>query len=147
MALGRAPCRRRAAIRPYARCTRSGSRRARGLGVGWVSILDPEPIARILDVPTAWTLVAYLCAGWPQQAPFDRILLSCAVETVPPILIEQLKPGGILIAPVGSVPKSDAGVRLESFSQRLTKIVRTETGVVEDLLIPVVFVPMLPGLP
>ena len=42
--------------------------RARGLGVGWVSILDPEPIARILDVPTAWTLVAYLCAGWPQHA-------------------------------------------------------------------------------
>jgi 5,6-dimethylbenzimidazole synthase len=42
--------------------------RARGLGVGWVSILDPEPIARILDVPTTWTLVAYLCAGWPQQA-------------------------------------------------------------------------------
>jgi 5,6-dimethylbenzimidazole synthase len=42
--------------------------RVRGLGVGWVSILDPEPAARILDVPSAWTLVAYLCVGWPERA-------------------------------------------------------------------------------
>ncbi|HJW41600.1 MAG TPA: protein-L-isoaspartate(D-aspartate) O-methyltransferase [Rhizomicrobium sp.] len=85
--------------------------------------------------------------GWPEQAPFDRILLSCAVEAVPPILIEQLKPGGILIAPVGSVPKSDGFGLPESFSQRLTKMIRNETGVTEEVLIPVVFVPMLPGLP
>ncbi len=87
--------------------------------------------------------------GWPEQAPFDRILLSCAVAAVPPILIEQLKPGGILIAPVGpgNVPNSDASAPLESFSQRLTKIIRTETGVKEEVLIPVLFVPMLSGLP
>ena len=42
--------------------------RARGLGVGWVSILDPEPIARILDVPSNWALIAYLCVGWPEEA-------------------------------------------------------------------------------
>lgn len=41
--------------------------RARGLGVGWVSILDPGPVGRILDVPPAWTLVAYLCVGWPEE--------------------------------------------------------------------------------
>ena len=85
--------------------------------------------------------------GWPEQAPFDRIILSCAVETVPPILIEQLKPGGILIAPVGGAPNSDDASPLESFSQRLTKIIRTETGVTEEVLIPVLFVPMLSGLP
>jgi len=39
--------------------------RARGLGVGWVSILDPDRLARDLDVPGAWALVAYLCVGWP----------------------------------------------------------------------------------
>jgi protein-L-isoaspartate(D-aspartate) O-methyltransferase len=83
-------------------------------------------------------------AGWPQQAPFDRILLSCAVEKVPGTLIEQLKPGGVLVAPVGTVPKSDGP---ESFSQRLTKMIRTETGVTEEFLIPVLFVPMLSGLP
>ncbi|MGY3437525.1 MULTISPECIES: 5,6-dimethylbenzimidazole synthase [unclassified Marinovum] len=40
--------------------------RARGLGVGWVSILDPQRLARDLAVPEDWTLVAYLCIGWPE---------------------------------------------------------------------------------
>lgn len=40
--------------------------RAEGVGVGWVSILRPEQIARLLDVPSSWQLVAYLCIGWPQ---------------------------------------------------------------------------------
>ena len=81
--------------------------------------------------------------GWPEQAPFDRILLSAAVSDVPPILIEQLKPGGILIAPVGPAVISD----IESFCQLLTKMIRTETGLKREALIPVVFVPMMPGLP
>ncbi|MEI9991522.1 MAG: protein-L-isoaspartate(D-aspartate) O-methyltransferase [Rhizomicrobium sp.] len=85
--------------------------------------------------------------GWAQQAPFDRILLSCAVQAVPPILIEQLKIGGILVAPVGNAPQSENPDCLESFSQRLTKMIRNETGVTEEVLIPVVFVPMLSGLP
>ncbi len=41
--------------------------RARGLGVGWVSILDPERLARDLDIPEDWQLVAYLCVGWPEE--------------------------------------------------------------------------------
>lgn len=86
-------------------------------------------------------------AGWPEQAPFDRIVLSCAVPKVPPILIEQLKLGGVLIAPVGNVPNPDALEPPESISQQLTKMIRTETGVREEVLIPVVFVPMLSGLP
>ncbi|WP_338550068.1 5,6-dimethylbenzimidazole synthase [Roseovarius phycicola] len=40
--------------------------RAAGLGVGWVSILDPEQLQRDLDVPESWRLVAYLCVGWPE---------------------------------------------------------------------------------
>ena len=86
-------------------------------------------------------------AGWTEQAPFDRIVLSCAVPHAPPILIEQLKVGGVLVAPIGSVPRSDGFRTPESFSQRLTKMIRTETGVTEELLIPVLFVPMLSGLP
>ncbi len=39
--------------------------RTRGIGVGWVSILDPEAAARQLRVPESWILVAYLCLGWP----------------------------------------------------------------------------------
>lgn len=85
--------------------------------------------------------------GWPEQAPFDRILLSAAVAEVPDILIKQLKPGGMLIAPVGSVPKSDELSFPESFSQHLTRIIVTEAGTAQDALIPVVFVPMVSGVP
>ncbi len=81
--------------------------------------------------------------GWEEQAPFDRILLSAAVAEVPPILIEQLKPGGILIAPVGEAANSNP----ESFCQRLKKMIRAENEVKQELLIPVVFVPMISGVP
>ena len=40
--------------------------RARGLGLGWVSILDPDQLCRDLDVPTDWQLVGYFCLGWPE---------------------------------------------------------------------------------
>ncbi|HEY9037538.1 MAG TPA: 5,6-dimethylbenzimidazole synthase [Roseovarius sp.] len=40
--------------------------RAQGLGVGWVSILDPAQMARDLDAPPEWRLIAYLCVGWPE---------------------------------------------------------------------------------
>ncbi len=45
--------------------------RARGLGVGWVSILEPEAVVAILDVPETWRLVAYLCIGHPQEEHRD----------------------------------------------------------------------------
>jgi 5,6-dimethylbenzimidazole synthase len=41
--------------------------RARGLGVGWVSIFEPGRIAKTLDVPQAWALIGYLCVGWPEE--------------------------------------------------------------------------------
>jgi 5,6-dimethylbenzimidazole synthase len=40
---------------------------AHGLGVGWVSILEPSEIRRILDVPDTWKLIAYLCIGYPEE--------------------------------------------------------------------------------
>lgn len=40
--------------------------RAEGLGLGWVSVLDPDQLARDLDVPDNWSLVGYLCIGWPE---------------------------------------------------------------------------------
>ena len=45
--------------------------RTRGLGVGWVSILDPARVARSLDVPPGWSLVAYLCLGYPVEEHAD----------------------------------------------------------------------------
>ena len=41
--------------------------RAAGLGVGWVSILDPEEVGAAAEVPESWHLVAYLCVGWPVE--------------------------------------------------------------------------------
>ena len=41
--------------------------RAAGLGVGWVSILEPDAIAEALDVPPAWTFIAYLCVGFARE--------------------------------------------------------------------------------
>ena len=41
--------------------------RVRGLGVGWVSILDPDRLADCLEVPRSWAFIAYLCVGWPQE--------------------------------------------------------------------------------
>ena len=80
--------------------------------------------------------------GWPEGAPFDRILLSAAVPEVPQILIDQLKPAGILVAPVGGDAQSARGV-----SQSLTKIVKGEQGITRENLLPVMFVPMIEGLP
>jgi 5,6-dimethylbenzimidazole synthase len=45
--------------------------RAEGLGVGWISILEPEIVRGMLDVPDAWTLVAYLCIGRPVEEHLD----------------------------------------------------------------------------
>ena len=41
--------------------------RAFGVGVGWVSIIDSGTVTRLLEVPESWTLIAYLCVGWPVQ--------------------------------------------------------------------------------
>ena len=41
--------------------------RARGIGVGWVSILDPDEVKAALEVPQAWALIAYLCVGYPEE--------------------------------------------------------------------------------
>jgi len=49
--------------------------RAMGLGVGWVSILNPTQAAIDLDAPTGWKLIAYLCIGWPEEEHADPELV------------------------------------------------------------------------
>jgi protein-L-isoaspartate(D-aspartate) O-methyltransferase len=74
--------------------------------------------------------------GLPDQAPFDRIIVTAAAEDPPGPLLAQLKIGGIMIVPVG---QSDS-------VQSLIRAVRTETGVEYEELRAVRFVPLLEGL-
>ncbi len=74
--------------------------------------------------------------GLPDQAPFDKIIVTAAAEDPPGPLLAQLKIGGIMVVPVG---QSDA-------VQSLIKVSRTETGYDYDELCPVRFVPLLEGL-
>jgi protein-L-isoaspartate(D-aspartate) O-methyltransferase len=72
-------------------------------------------------------------AGWPSVAPFDAILVTAAPDTVPPALIEQLKPGGRMVIPVG--PQGE--------NQSLKLIEKTHTGEIKERdVLPVVFVPL-----
>ncbi|MEM6467433.1 MAG: protein-L-isoaspartate(D-aspartate) O-methyltransferase [Pseudomonadota bacterium] len=74
--------------------------------------------------------------GLPEQAPFDRILLTAAAEDPPAPLIAQLKLGGVMVLPVG---QSDT-------VQTLVKVVKQERGCDYHSLGPVRFVPLLEGL-
>ncbi len=77
--------------------------------------------------------------GWPEQAPFDRIIVTAAHtgETAPPALIDQLGVGGVMVIPMGD----------DNRSQRVVRFRRLETGFVREDLWPVRFVPLLPGTP
>ncbi len=75
--------------------------------------------------------------GWPEAAPFDRIIVTAAPPKVPEALLDQLAEGGVMVIPVGT-PYG---------YQELEKIVRTPHGFERKRLIPVRFVPMLDGVP
>jgi 5,6-dimethylbenzimidazole synthase len=55
--------------------------RAEGIGLGWVSILEPQVVGEALDVPAAWTLIAYLCLGWPVEEHLDPELERAGWQT------------------------------------------------------------------
>ena len=74
--------------------------------------------------------------GWPEKAPFDGIVVTAAAPRVPQALVDQLKPGGRMVIPVGE--------RWEV--QQLLLIVRKADGTVEQKnVLPVRFVPLVPG--
>lgn len=65
--------------------------RAQGLGVGWVSILDPVQLSRDLDVPDNWALVAYLCVGWPETTSETPELELAGWESRRPTLPTEVR--------------------------------------------------------
>lgn len=64
--------------------------RAAGLGVGWVSILDPLAIAPILDVPAEWSFIGYFCIGWPQtEERTPELEREGWQQRQPPVVIQR----------------------------------------------------------
>jgi protein-L-isoaspartate(D-aspartate) O-methyltransferase len=74
--------------------------------------------------------------GWPEQAPFDRILVTAAAQSEPKTLLAQLKPSGILVAPVGRGP-------IQTLKRYLGD---GQGGFKEEVLCDVRFVPLLDGV-
>jgi protein-L-isoaspartate(D-aspartate) O-methyltransferase len=75
--------------------------------------------------------------GWPEQAPFDRIMVTAAAATLPTNLRDSLAEGGVLVAPVGR----------ERREQRLMRVRRTDGQLIIEDLGAVLFVPLVEGLP
>jgi len=75
--------------------------------------------------------------GWPEQAPYERVLVTAAAPEVPSALIDGLAPGGVLVAPIGE----------DHHDQQLVRIRRSDEGFVTERLGLVRFVPLVTGLP
>ena len=69
--------------------------------------------------------------GWPEEAPFDAVIVTCAPENVPQPLIDQLQNGGRMVIPVG-----------ERFAQQLYLLEKKNGRLKESATLPVRFVPM-----
>ena len=89
---------------------------------------------RELGVNNVWFKHGDGNAGWTEYAPFDAVLVAAAPPRLPEQLIEQLAAGGRLVIPIG-----------EDRRQRLKVFTRTESGVDEQTIADVTFVPMLGG--
>jgi protein-L-isoaspartate(D-aspartate) O-methyltransferase len=89
-----------------------------------------ETLSR-LDYDNVSTRVGDGFLGWPEAAPFDKIIVTCSPESVPTPLIEQLRDGGQMIIPVG-----------ERYQQTLYRMTKKDGKLVREALRPTLFVPM-----
>ncbi len=76
-------------------------------------------------------------AGWPEKAPFDRVIVTAAPPELPPALTDQLAEGGILVAPIGDSP----------WDQTLVRVTKRDGKLLREELEAVHFVPMVKGAP
>lgn len=95
-------------------------------------LVDADNRLREIRVTNVTTRLGDGARGWPEAAPFDRIILTCAPPVIPDMLLNQLKIGGIMVAPVG-----------HDRNQQLVTIRRSEAGFEEATLLPVKFVPLV----
>lgn len=126
-----------------------------GTGSGYQAAVLAEIVSRVYSIETLEMLarsaerrlraLGYrnieICSGdgykgWPEKAPFDAIVVTAAAPSVPPALLEQLKPGGRMVIPLGG----------EGEVQHLKLITRrADGGYDERSVLPVRFVPLVPG--
>ncbi len=99
-------------------------------------VQDARQIFDTLSLTNITSLVGDGSFGLPDQAPFDRIIVTAAAEDPPGPLLSQLKIGGVMVVPVG---QSD-------HVQTLIRVLRTQDGFEYDELRPVRFVPLVEGL-
>jgi protein-L-isoaspartate(D-aspartate) O-methyltransferase len=99
-------------------------------------LAEAEARLKTLDATNVFTRFGDGGEGWPEQAPFDRILVTAAAPDEPKALLSQLKPNGILVAPVGKGPV-----------QQLRRYVADGNGgFAAETLCDVRFVPLLDGV-
>jgi protein-L-isoaspartate(D-aspartate) O-methyltransferase len=88
-----------------------------------------------LGITNVTTIIGDGWIGWPPQAPYDRIIVTAAAPEAPQALLDQLKPRGRMIVPLGETRDT----------QSLVEIDKTEIGIMQKALLPVRFVPLLHG--
>lgn len=95
-----------------------------------------EIVERRLGLSNVSVMTGDGALGLPDQAPFDRIMLTAAAEDVPGLLLSQLREGGVMVLPVGQTDEI----------QQLLRIEKTAHGLEYQELTPVRFVPLLEGV-
>jgi protein-L-isoaspartate(D-aspartate) O-methyltransferase len=96
---------------------------------------EAEARFHALRIHNITSKVADGAKGWKEQAPFDRIIVTAAAETVPQTLVDQLAEGGIMVVPVGA----------ERGDQVLLRLIKTPDGLQQEILTEVRFVPLVGG--
>ncbi len=99
-------------------------------------MLEAQQRFLALDIANITTRLGDGAKGWPEQAPFDRIMVTAAAATLPQTLIDQLKPGAIMVVPVGA----------HGGGQKIVRVTRKDLGFKVENLLAVRFVPLMPGV-
>jgi len=89
-----------------------------------------------LGLTNITTMLADGTQGWKEIAPFDRIIVTAAGTEIQQVLVDHLKVGGIMVAPIGE----------SQDTQRLIRLTKTEEGIETEQLVPVRFVPLVRGV-
>ncbi|MFQ5533779.1 MAG: protein-L-isoaspartate(D-aspartate) O-methyltransferase [Sphingomonadales bacterium] len=99
-------------------------------------VREAEKLLAAVGICNVTTMVGNGARGWPEQAPFDRIMVTAAAATLPQILIDQLAPGAVLIVPVGGPGEQ----------QEVVRVTKRDQGYSTERLLPVRFVPLIDGV-